>query len=289
MPPPEAVRAALERLLASREFAHSVRLARFLRFAVEETIAGRGAQLKECVIGVEVFDRDASYDSRLDPIVRVEARRLRTKLGKYYRGAGVAEPVQIEFPKGGYTPVFQMRDARAGAETIAVAPFVILSRADPENESFGGGLTEELIHALTRVQGLRVVAWRQDWDPAAAVLPIGRLLEGSVRRFGGTLRVTARLVNPTDRSVLWSQVYERGMEDCFAVQDEIAKAIAGLCHNQLDSGGAGYDKPPRSRPEPSRLCARGVRRRGPRSRSGAGGQAAARALGAGLQDFLADP
>jgi TolB-like protein len=220
MLPPEAIRAALGRLLASREFAHSARLARFLRFAVEETIAGRGAQLKECVIGMEVFDRDASYDSRLDPIVRVEARRLRAKLEKHYREDGVADAVRIEFPKGSYAPVFQSRDARTGSETIAVAPFQILSREDPENEAFGGGLTEELIHALTRVEGLRVVAWRPESDAEA-----GRLLQGSVRRRGETLRVAVRLIDLSDRSVLWSEVYERRWQDVFAIQDEIVGAM----------------------------------------------------------------
>jgi TolB-like protein len=220
MPPPEAIRAALGRLLASREFVHSARLARFLRFAVEETIAGRGAQLKECVIGMEVFDCDASYDSRLDPIVRVEARRLRAKLERHYRGEGAAEPVRIEFPKGSYAPVFQSRDARAGSETIAVAPFQILSREDPENEAFGGGLTEELIHALTRVEGLRVVAWRPESGAEA-----GRLLQGSVRRRGETLRVAVRLVDLSDRSVLWSEVYERRWQDVFAIQDDLVGAM----------------------------------------------------------------
>ena len=70
----------LQRILASKEFASSARMSRFLRFAVERVMCGQSEQLKEYVLGVEVFDRKPSYDPRVDPIVRVEARRLRSKL-----------------------------------------------------------------------------------------------------------------------------------------------------------------------------------------------------------------
>ncbi len=106
---PEAVRAQLERILASPTFAQSERLSRFLRFAVEETLRGRGEQLKEYFLGVEVFDREEAYDPRTDPIVRVEAGRLRTKLARYYETEGCTAPVVIDFPKGSYVPVFQRR------------------------------------------------------------------------------------------------------------------------------------------------------------------------------------
>src|ERR1700694_644740 len=83
-----AVRKAVDKVTSSAVFADSQRMARFLRFAVEESIQGNGARLKEIVIGAEVFDRGATYDPRLDPIVRVEARRLRAKLLAYYEGEG---------------------------------------------------------------------------------------------------------------------------------------------------------------------------------------------------------
>jgi hypothetical protein len=105
----EAVHAALERILASAGFCQSERLSRFLRFAVEETLHGRGDQLKEYFLGVEVFDREECYDPRTDPIVRVEAGRLRSKLAKHYEAEGRADPVRIEFPKGSYVPVFRRR------------------------------------------------------------------------------------------------------------------------------------------------------------------------------------
>src|SRR6266699_2443922 len=94
---PGAVRQQLVRILASTWFTNSERMCRFLRFAVEETLNGNAAHLKEVVIGASVFDREPNYDSQLDPIVRVEARRLRSKLASYYGGEGKEDNVSIEF------------------------------------------------------------------------------------------------------------------------------------------------------------------------------------------------
>ena len=112
MPQPDrdAVRAQLERILRSELFASAGRLSRFLRFTVDKTLDGEGDQLKEYRLGVEVFDRDASYDPRLDSIVRVEARRLRSRLAEYYQGVGAADPVLIRFDRGGYSAQFALRE-----------------------------------------------------------------------------------------------------------------------------------------------------------------------------------
>ena len=105
----EQVLACLGNILASPEFSPSPQLSRFLRYVVENGLAGEEAALKESVIGVAVFRRDASYDTKLDPIVRVEARRLRNRLDEYYRRAGSCDPVHISLPKGGYVPLFAAR------------------------------------------------------------------------------------------------------------------------------------------------------------------------------------
>ena len=106
-PDADAVRAQLERILISPGFANADRLSRFLRFVVERTLDGEGDQLKEYRLGTEVFDRPPDYDPRLDSIVRVEARRLRSKLAEYYEGAGRPDPIVIRVDKGGYTAAFE--------------------------------------------------------------------------------------------------------------------------------------------------------------------------------------
>jgi len=80
--PARSIDDQLQKILASKPFAQSARMSRFLRFTVERSVSGQPDQLKEYVIGVEVFDRKSSYDPRVDPIVRVEARRLRSKAGR---------------------------------------------------------------------------------------------------------------------------------------------------------------------------------------------------------------
>ena len=102
---PEAVRRQLERIVDSPVFNKSARLTAFLRFVVEQTLAGQGDTLKEQVIAVELYGRGNDFDSGVDPIVRVDARRLRDKLREYYAESN-ADSVIISLPKGCYVPMF---------------------------------------------------------------------------------------------------------------------------------------------------------------------------------------
>jgi len=102
----ERVRVQLQRILGSSAFADAERGSRFLRFVVEAAIERRTGEIKESVIGVEVFGRSPSFDPKTDPIVRVEAGRLRARLNAYYQGEGRVDPVLISLPKGGYMPEF---------------------------------------------------------------------------------------------------------------------------------------------------------------------------------------
>jgi TolB-like protein/Tfp pilus assembly protein PilF len=108
--PSDAIRNELEKILASRAFRSAQSQRSFLRYAVEEAIAGRGNLIKEYMIGMEALGRGESFDPRLDPIVRTQARKLRAKLAKYYETEGGNDPLRIEFPKGSYSPSFQKID-----------------------------------------------------------------------------------------------------------------------------------------------------------------------------------
>lgn len=110
-----AVRLQLEQILASTSFSGSKRLSRFLRFIVASVLEGRGDEIKERAIGVEVFDRGNEFNPSTDNIVRVEAARLRHKLREYYDGPGKADAIWIEVPKGAYAPVFRVTEAAATA------------------------------------------------------------------------------------------------------------------------------------------------------------------------------
>src|SRR5690242_10988101 len=95
----------LDRVLASPGFANNERQSRFLRFLVERHLEGREMELKESVIGIEVFGRKPGYNPKRDAIVRIEAGRLRARLAEYYAKGGKRGAVIIELPKGGYVPV----------------------------------------------------------------------------------------------------------------------------------------------------------------------------------------
>ena len=122
-----------------------------------------------------------------------------------------------------------------GQPSVAVLPFTNLS-SERENEYFSDGMTEELITALGKVEGLRVAARASsfafkgkplDVGQVSRALNVGAVLDGSVRRSGRRLRVTAELVNARDGSRLWADSYDRELRDVFRVQDELARAIVG--------------------------------------------------------------
>lgn len=113
-PSTEAVRAAVDRISRSKLFSKSRQLVRLLEYCVERTLEGQADRLKETVLGIEVFDRGADFDPRIDPIVRVDARRLRRKLDQYYASEGEGGCLRIFFDSGGYAPRF-VESAFSGA------------------------------------------------------------------------------------------------------------------------------------------------------------------------------
>lgn len=255
VPATHAVREQLQRLVSCPQLGHSGTLTKLLRFVVEETLEGRGDQLKESRLGLEVLDRRAdSYDPAADPIVRVQMGRLRAKLRSYYARDGENDRVLIEVPTGTYIPSFRTREANAGRAPdlengrrdpselrLAVLPFVNMS-PDPGNEYFSDGLTEELINLLARAGRLQVIArtssfqfkgQARDVREIGRLLDVGKVLEGSVRRSGNRVRVTAQLINVADGCHLWSERYEGEVMDIFAIHEEISLAIRRALETHL--------------------------------------------------------
>ena len=233
-----AIKQHLDRIIASPAFRPVDRLKRFLSFIVLEAAAGRGDQLKEYVIGVQVFGKEEAFDPRTDPIVRVQARRLRTRLERYYREHGQHDSIVIELPKGGYAPVFKQREpgilprrsigaALVSRNTIAVLPFADHSPAG-DLEYFCRGLRQEVIHALAKSDTLRVVATGGDTIVAGeqARAMAAMIVTGSVRRAGETARVSIQLVDGNTGSYLWSESVNGTLDDALSVQEDVARAVA---------------------------------------------------------------
>ncbi|HYO84767.1 MAG TPA: hypothetical protein VES20_25420 [Bryobacteraceae bacterium] len=238
-----AVMAELDKILSSSTFIRSKRLGRFLRFTVEQFLDGRQSALKEYLVGVEVFNKLESFDPRIDSIVRVEARRLRSKLERYYLTEGRDDAIVIQFRKGSYVPTLLTREqlramgvtedpaSRTSVRSIAVGRFSNLG-VDEAWSHFCTGLTDDVISALTKAPGFRVMART---SPSGDEARANYILEGSVRKQGERMRISAQLIDSLTGLYVWSETYERDLNDVFAVQDEISRSIVAALRRECQA------------------------------------------------------
>jgi serine/threonine-protein kinase len=238
----------LARILRSETFQQADRLKRFLTFIVSEAIAGRQTQLKEYVIGVQVFRKEESFDPRTDPIVRVQARRLRAKLVRDYREEGRSDSLTIDLPKGGYAPVFRPREGPVlarrsiGAVLLSRNNIAVLRPADHSPAKDLGylcdAIRDEVVHRLAQLPGVRILASKSgesvdDLDEASKDAPI--VLGGNVRRSGSRLRIGVQLIDSATNSYLWSEAIDTDAGDAFLAQDRIADAVVNRLEKELTS------------------------------------------------------
>jgi TolB-like protein len=288
-PTHEEVREQLERILSSREFPSGGRGAAFLKYVTEEALAGRANRLKAYSVAIEVFHRSAGF-TQDDPVVRIEAGRLRRVIERYYLIAGQHDPIRIDIPKGGYVPTFTWNDEPTevdgdvplhqdaasalslfkvrwpaaaglavviciagisywvgglqkpvsssstglGKPTLVVAPFADLGEGQ-QSLRYAAGLTEELLTALPRFKEIKVVGRgttmavaTEDATPIRDGPNASYLLTGGVRVSGEAVRVTARLVDTSDGTIVWSQNYDEALNGpkLFAIQSDVASKVA---------------------------------------------------------------
>ena len=232
----------VDRALSSPLFRRAGRQSRFLRFVVDAALQSPAAAVKEFEIGMAVYDRTPDYDPRTDPIVRVEAARLRARLREYYE-TSPPDAVRIDIPKGQYVPQFITVKEPAQPTpdlSILVPPFRSLS-ADASHRDFCDGLTEEVLHRLAQKPGLNVITQSVAVWLERAEGPKPRfLLEGSVRRIGAELRLTLHLTELTGGgSKHFSNVYRATVSDVFATQEQLADEIGHDISAALSAVGTG--------------------------------------------------
>ena len=250
----EAIKAQLERIERCADFRGSEKQRKFLKFIVAETLQGREAEIKGYTVAVSVYGRSDNFDPQIDPIVRVEAGRLRRALEHYYLTVGKNDPVRITIPKGSYVPTFQAfqaqpseteipfsdrEDSRLSSEpSIAVMPLLNLT-GDKDQDYFADGLTEELTAELTRYQEFKVIASQSTMrfkggkvDPKEAGRDLGVrfLLAGSVRKDSKTIKVDVRLIDTSTAVRIWGEDYKHNLTtaDLIAMQENIAHQVAGV-------------------------------------------------------------
>ena len=234
-PAPERIRATVKRLQASAGLSGAPTLQRLLEYTVEATLAGRTDEIKETTLAIEVFGRSSSFNPREDPIVRVQARKLRDRLAAWYERDGAAEEVIIGYTRGSYVAQFRSRcDSPVAQRSVAVLPFRNLSDSD-DLDYIGEGVAEELRYLLSRVHAVRVVAHTsslmvrhatEDTQVIGAMLHADLLIRGTIRTSGSELRITAELVAVEDGYLLWAERWQRPFADLFRIQEEVASAVS---------------------------------------------------------------
>ena len=245
----KVIREQLVRILNSGPFHQSQRRQRFLEYLVNETLAGRGERLKGYNVALEVFERPETFDPITDPLVRIEAARLREKLREYYGTEGQSDAIHIDLPKGTYTPQIEFRhedapqiarekrspthEVSSTVPSVAVFPFDDLN-ADQKLGYLGVGVAEDIITALSRFPDLVVVARSSSFtykDKALDVRQVGRelgvdyVVEGSVRKDGDKLRIVSQLIDTKNGEHLWAERFDRSGTNPWALQDEVTGMI----------------------------------------------------------------
>jgi TolB-like protein len=230
------IRAAVRRIQAGAGLAGAPTLKQLLEHTVELTLGGRAAEIKESTLAVEVFGRKTSFDPRSDPIVRVQARKLRERLAAWYKTDGTQDEVVIEYVRGSYVPHFSLRSSvQPQARSVAVLPFRDLSDT-AALDYVCEGIAEELRYVLSRTHGIRVVAHEssnsqgrrtEDIQTLGTMLNTDLIVRGTVRSLGSALRITAELIDAGDGFLVWADRWERPTLDVLRLSYEIAATVAG--------------------------------------------------------------
>jgi TolB-like protein len=257
-PSAQEIRAALERVAASDVMRGSPQLTAFLRFVVEAVLEGSGDRIKGYVIAVEVLKRGAAFNPQIDPIVRVEATRLRRTLERYYAGVGADDPIVIRLPRGTYVPTFSRRDGAVGPgaahgeaanseglpgealrpgngmPVLLVQSFEVGGTPGPRSIS-AASLHATLSDAFARFDLVNIV-----WESAEGVRPAREAVAATAElrvdyRFvgsvdygdDGSVRLRFRLIDAAAGNVVWTrEVDVAATDDPAAAQEAIVRELA---------------------------------------------------------------
>ena len=251
--PEKKVRDQVARIAQSPRFNASEKQKRFLQFIVDEVFGGRAAQLKAYTVAIGVYDRPSTFDPQSDPIVRVEAGRLRRALENYYLSSNEEDLVSITIPKGGYIPLFkdisislkddiQKQPASShqnpfAGPSIVLTPLANLS-GEKNQDYFVDGLTEELTSELARFQDISVIAAQsamrfkdQKLEPKEIGQDLGVrfLLTGSVRKGKADIKVTIKLYDTATTEQIWGMSFKENLaaSDLITMQETISQHVVG--------------------------------------------------------------
>jgi adenylate cyclase len=243
--PIDRIQRQLERIMATSAFRATDAQKAFLDFVVKKTLSGNTGEIKGYTIATRVFGRREDFDQATDPIVSIQANKLRRALEHYYLTTGNKDPVRIEIPKGSYVPNFSERavehpaSAHPGNEhdaprfegtwpAVVVRPFQNLT-GEPDLGYIAIGLGTELATEITRFQDIRVLIsgtqtrGRRETDTGARFA-----IDGSIRKDSAGIKVAIQLIDLATHTQLWADTHESEFraDRVIAFQEEVARVIA---------------------------------------------------------------
>ena len=239
----EEISHQFERMLSSPDFRASPQQTAFLKFVVNQTLAGNANKIKGYTVATEVFGRRSDFDQSIDPVVSIQAARVRRALERYYLTAGQNDPVRIDIPKGTYVPTFSEQipsNAPIAAEpaaavsvmdswpTVLVRPPLNLTE-NPQDTYLSIGLAAELTHALSHYREVLVLdAHHRNQESMPRETDIDFMIDGDVRRDPAGITVAIRLYDPKKRYQVWSGKYQGDLEAAkmISFQEDVAAQVA---------------------------------------------------------------
>jgi TolB-like protein len=258
-PTPSQILEAVSRILTSADFIASVQLTRFLRYIVETSLAGHEDQIKERTVAMRALERDADFDPRLDPIVRMVAGKLRRALERFYADEGADVPVRIDIPKGGYRPVFIATASNVAVSVpadqsavksplndvsvktrpvVAVIPFVTFTQGSQER-LLADSIAQDVCVGLSKVTWFEVIDYlvarshcNRRFVPieVASRLHADFCVTGTVRRLGESLRATVQLTDTCCGVVAWADafVFPTVLKDAGMFEPVVQRIVAKI-------------------------------------------------------------
>ena len=251
---PDAIWEQLARILAAPGFASARKLSAFLRFVVEETLAGREKEIKQYTVAMGALGHKPGFDPQTDPIVRITASRLRQTLAHYYETEGSQDPIYITIPKGCYVPVFHANEimecgnappiAPSFQLTMPQGPIIIILPFDclldkQEQLYLADGLAEQLVVTFNRFPEYLIIGPlpRQSGTAVCRDLrAVGQeygaqfVLSGSLRQQGQIFRLTVKLTDADTGGAVWADTFdnEGNLGDLFAFEDMAVNRITAV-------------------------------------------------------------
>lgn len=256
----QEVMTQLRVILSHEMFSNSPVLSNFLKFIVEETLAGNLNSLKEYTIGVSGLGKKSDFDPQMDAIVRIHAGRLRRLIAEYYAGPGIQDEISIEVAKGSYVPVFRRRPLKAKSSNalfplktepkhveiskimVAILPFRNLCEFR-DKQFFVDGLGEEFTRVFSTSQEFAVIGHhstlklflqKASLQTIGLKLHVQYVITGAVMLSQNHLRVNIGLTETNTSTQIWSKLFDHESDsDLLGVQRQVAEAVYALLGGQV--------------------------------------------------------